>query len=452
LTVLFRDASTGVVSSYAWNFGDGNTSLLKSPSHVYSTVGTYYVNLTVTGPGGSDFENKTNYITVTNVTTKIGIYKDGVWNLDLYGNGGKGAGSDLYLAWDNAAGDLPVAGDWNMDGQAETGVYRPGVGFYLKMDNGSTWTPSTDQYLAWDNAAGDRPIAGDWNMDGRAETGVYRPGVGFYLKMDNGSTWTPSSAVNTAYTFPGVAGWTPAGWTPIVGDWNGNGITKIGVYKDASWYLDYNGNGVWDSGDKECQYPTQPYTAPVVGDWDGNGNSSVGYYRWGWVFLDYYGEGKYSKSYAFFDQVPDYDHTPVVGDWNGDRKTDIGVYNIYNGDWNLDYDGNGDSDKWYNFGVGIWTPVVGDWNGDGKSKIGIYKDGAWRLDYNGDGSVIKVYSFGTTGSAPIIGDWNGDGKSKIGVYKDGTWNLDYDGNGVWDATVDKGYNIGVGTPVVGKWS
>ena len=39
-----------------------------------------------------------------------------------------------------------------------------------------------------------------------------------------------------------------AGWTPIVGDWNGNGTTKIGVYKDGILYLDYNGNGVWDSG------------------------------------------------------------------------------------------------------------------------------------------------------------------------------------------------------------
>jgi hypothetical protein len=72
-------------------------------------------------------------------------------------------------------------------------VYRPGAGFYLKMDQTSTWTPSTDVYLAWDNAAGDRPVAGDWNADGRTETGVYRPGAGFYLKMDQTSTWTPST-------------------------------------------------------------------------------------------------------------------------------------------------------------------------------------------------------------------------------------------------------------------
>jgi hypothetical protein len=41
-------------------------------------------------------------------------------------------------------------------------VYRPGVGFYLKMDNGSTWSPSTDIYLAWDDAAIDLPIAGNF--------------------------------------------------------------------------------------------------------------------------------------------------------------------------------------------------------------------------------------------------------------------------------------------------
>ena len=70
--------------------------------------------------------------------------------------------TDLFLAWDNAASDLPIAGDWNGDGRAETGVYRPGVGFYLKMDNTGTWNSSTDQYLAWDNAASDRPIAGNF--------------------------------------------------------------------------------------------------------------------------------------------------------------------------------------------------------------------------------------------------------------------------------------------------
>jgi hypothetical protein len=173
--------------------------------------------------------------------------------------------------------------------------------------------------------------------------------------------------------------------------------------------------------------------------------------------LDYLGVGINSKSYTFIQEY-DYNRIPVVGDWNGDRKTEIGVYHILNGDWNLDYNGDGEwdsgYDKWYNFETTSVNPIIGDWNGDGKSKIGVFKDGTWHLDYNGDGSVIKVYSFEITGSSPIIGDWNGDGKSKIGVYNtlNGDWNLDYNGNGAWDATADKVYNIGVGTPVVGKWS
>jgi hypothetical protein len=85
-----------------------------------------------------------------------------------------------------------------------TGVYRPGAGFYLKMDNSSTWNGTTDVYLAWDNAAIDLPVAGDWNADGRTETGVYRPGSGFYLKMDNGSTWNGTTDHYLAWDNAGI--------------------------------------------------------------------------------------------------------------------------------------------------------------------------------------------------------------------------------------------------------
>jgi hypothetical protein len=33
---------------------------------------------------------------------------------------------------------------------------------------------------------------------------------------------------------------------PVVGDWNWNGLTKIGIYREGMWYLDNNGNGAWD--------------------------------------------------------------------------------------------------------------------------------------------------------------------------------------------------------------
>ena len=35
----------------------------------------------------------------------------------------------------------------------------------------------------------------------------------------------------------------------MTGDWDGSGVTKIGVFIDGLWFLDLNGNGVWDEGD-----------------------------------------------------------------------------------------------------------------------------------------------------------------------------------------------------------
>jgi PKD repeat protein len=64
LTVNFTDQSTGSITSWSWTFGDGGTSTAQNPSHQYTSAGTYTVTLNVTGPGGSDGETKTNYITV----------------------------------------------------------------------------------------------------------------------------------------------------------------------------------------------------------------------------------------------------------------------------------------------------------------------------------------------------------------------------------------------------
>ncbi|AKB36571.1 cell surface protein [Methanosarcina siciliae C2J] len=67
LNVTFTDASIGEITSYAWDFETDGTvdSYDQNPSHEYTDAGTYTVTLTVTGPGGSDDETRTDYITVT---------------------------------------------------------------------------------------------------------------------------------------------------------------------------------------------------------------------------------------------------------------------------------------------------------------------------------------------------------------------------------------------------
>jgi len=72
LTVNFTDLSTGDITSWSWTFGDGGSSTAQNPSHQYTSGGNYTVSLTVVGPGGSDSETKTNYITV-NVAPTAGF-------------------------------------------------------------------------------------------------------------------------------------------------------------------------------------------------------------------------------------------------------------------------------------------------------------------------------------------------------------------------------------------
>ena len=166
--VQFIDNSTNYADNWTWDFGDNSpVSYERNTSHTYNNSGNYSVLLTASNSYGNT--TSTNVISVIPPPLhKTGVYLPGTgFFLKMDNSSTWNSSTDVYLAWDNVAIDLPIAGDWNGDGRDETGVYRPGTGFFLKMDNSSTWNSSTDVYLAWDNVAIDLPIAGDWNGDGR---------------------------------------------------------------------------------------------------------------------------------------------------------------------------------------------------------------------------------------------------------------------------------------------
>ncbi len=52
--VEFTDTSANAPTEWHWEFGDGATSDVQNPVHIYSTPGTYLVNLTVSNDAGSD--------------------------------------------------------------------------------------------------------------------------------------------------------------------------------------------------------------------------------------------------------------------------------------------------------------------------------------------------------------------------------------------------------------
>lgn len=64
LNVHFTDQSTGEFDDWDWDF-DGGWSGQQNPTYMFMNPGVYTITLTVTGPGGSDTEVKTDYITVT---------------------------------------------------------------------------------------------------------------------------------------------------------------------------------------------------------------------------------------------------------------------------------------------------------------------------------------------------------------------------------------------------
>ena len=264
--------------------------------------------------------------------------------------------------------------------------------------------------------------------------GVYQNGA-WYLDNDGSGTWNSG---DKAYSFGAP------GWTPIVGDWNATGNSSIGVSNGQHWYLDWNGNGVFDTGVDKAYSFGSPGWKNVTGDWNGDGKSEIGVTNGQQWYLDWNGNGVFDsgldKAYSFGS--PGW--TPIVGDWNATGNSYIGVTNGQQ--WYLDWNGNGafdiGVDKAYLFGAPGWTPIVGDWTGTGFTRIGVTNGQQWYLDWNGNGGwdADAAYSFGAPGWIPVVGDWSGNGMTKIGVTNGQQWYLDENGNGVWDYVVDYAYH------------
>ena len=370
LDVTLTDTSTGSsITDRRWDFGDGNITnytISTNPFHRYTSTGTYTINLTVTNASGSNSHIRTKYVTVTTV---------------------------------------PVAPIANFTANTTTGT-APRV---VKFTDTSTGNPTTWNW-SFLNVTGNSTQV--WFSTLQNPTCTF--GVGNYSIVLNASN-SEGYNLSTQGTFINVSAASSGVNTRA---------STIGTYNPALaiWYLDYNGNGLWEPGTDKA-------------------------YLWG-------GTG----------------YQPVTGNWDGsvDGKVKIGTYNPALAIWYLDYNGNGlwepGTDKAYLWGGTGYQPVTGNWDGsvDGKVKIGTYNPdlSVWYLDYNGNGiwepGTDKVYSWGAPGYQPVTGDWNGDGKVKIGTYNPdlSIWYLDYNGNGVWEPGTDKVYRWGAHgyAPVVGKWS
>ena len=203
--------------------------------------------------------------------------------------------------------------------------------------------------LTWVNQTARTKLLGDAHI---ATVGIFRDGV-FYLK----------DATAFAYGL--------AGDNPVVGDWNGDGISEVGVYRDGVFYR---------NGADAVEYGFSTDT-PVVGDWNGDHISEVGVFRGG-VF---YRNGADAIAYGLSTD------TPVIGNWNGDHISEVGVYRD-----GVFYRNGADAIV---YGLSTDTPVIGDWNGDGMSEVGVYRDGVFYR--NGADAIV----YGLSTDTPVIGKW-----------------------------------------------
>ena len=313
----------------------------------------------------------------------------------------------------------------------------------------------------------------------------------------NAGSFNPGSISSTCWNF----GSPPhAGWTPIVGDFNGDGKTDFlfvtgDYYNDINYFVVFLSNG--DGFSATCSQNNVPLAAlsapptlnwtSIVGDFNGDGKTEFAFVGLGVVgslvevFLSN-GDGTFSSSiftapWNFGAPSPAANWTPIVGDFNGDNKTDF----AFAGGNNVDvFLSNGDGSfatNQFTDQNGSWqcgtppnqgcTPIVGDFNGDGQTDFGLAGGNGLRVFLSNGNGTFSVSTPGLDGAnfgnppdagwTPIVGDFNGDGKTDFafaGGKDNGNSTVQVflskgDGTFVWSGLTIGGY---LGSPPAAGWT
>ncbi len=246
----------------------------------------------------------------------------------------------------------PVSGDWDGDGREEMGIFLHGH-WLLDLNGNGRWDAS-DLYARLGTAA-DLPATGDWDGDGKTDIAIFGPAwlgdlqhIAFEAGQPDAENY-PSRIAGKMKNMP-----------PVVDE------ATLG---NRALRLTENGEPRADLIDHVFDYGV-PDDFPITGDWNGDGIATIGVFRGGTFWLDINGDGRFDErdaSFAFGEGVP------VVGDWNGDGIDDIGTYAA--GRWTLD--SNGDRaldarDRVFEMGTANDQPIAGDWDGDGYDEPAVY--------------------------------------------------------------------------------
>jgi len=274
-------------------------------------------------------------------------------------------------------------GDYDGDGRANIGVFRPssGVWYINALNDGAAFT------LTAFGQSGDVPVPADYDGDGRTDQAVFRPsnGVWYYLNSASG-------------TF-GTVGFGKSGDIPVPADFDGDGRADVSVFRPSSgvWYRLSSGTSAFSA----FQFGTDG-DIPVPADFDGDGRADVSVFRPSsgvWYRFDSRTNSFSSVQFGIRGDVP------VAADYDGDGSADIAVWRPATGVWHRLSSATGAYSA-AQFGMAGDKPVYGDYDNDGLADIAVYRPdgGNWYLWYSSLG--FSAVNFGLKGDVPIINTFN----------------------------------------------
>lgn len=203
-----------------------------------------------------------------------------------------------------AAGDVPIAGDFNGNGIDTVSTFNNGT-WTIRNFNVIAGYPTSPTVVTF-GQPNDLPVVGDWDGDGIDTLGVYRPSVGqFFL-----SNTITNPQVNLTITL-GLNG-----DLPVAGDWNGDGIDSIGVFRPAEGRFFLTNQNVLNppTDITTGQLTFIPEDLPVAGDFNGDGVDSVGIWHTPGVSFFLTNDNTNLLPEISFGSFGD---QPVIGDWDG---------------------------------------------------------------------------------------------------------------------------------------